>query len=330
MAAAEALCADAAAITFQVPPGLAERFRFAAGQWVSIRRTVDGREQRRSYSICSPAGGPLRIGVRELRRGGALSPWLVRHVRAGDVLEVGEPAGAFGAGIPTGRSLFVAAGSGITPVLSVVASRLPDPRSRVRLICVNRGPDTEMFGAELDRLAEAYPDRFELVRVWTRGAGATRPAPEDWRRLLAAGGSLPGLTGAWLCGPHALLGDVRAALAALGLPGRRVRTELFDVPEPDVDPMPGVSAVTTVAHGVATTVTVPRSTWLLDAARAVRTDVPFSCTGGMCGACRALVRSGEVDMVANHYLGAGDVARGYVLTCRARPAGATVAVDFDA
>ncbi|MEU2349539.1 2Fe-2S iron-sulfur cluster-binding protein [Modestobacter sp. NPDC049651] len=321
---------DAAAVTFEVPAAARARFDFRAGQWISLRRQVDGRDVRRSYSLCTPAGGSLTIAVREPAGGGLFSSWLVHRVRPGDQVEVSGPAGAFGQGAPTGRALFVAAGAGIAPVLSVVATRLRDPRARIRVVRVDRTPASALFTDELDRLRAEHPDRLTVTPVWTRTPGGSRPTPEGWRQLLAAGGPLSGASGVWLCGPPDLVAVLRPVLASLGVPHRRVHAELFDVPEPPAPDAVGVSTVRVVAGGRTTVATVPRSAWLLDAARGSRPDVPWSCLGGMCGICRARVADGEVDVVANHQLSAADVAAGAVLTCRTRPVSPLVTVDFDA
>lgn len=326
----ERLCSDAAAVTFEVAAAVRHRFAFQAGQWVAVRTRVGGQELRRSYSLCAPTGGPLRIGVRERPGGGRVSSWLVRELAAGDLVEVSEPAGAFGAGAPGGDALFVAAGAGITPVLAVIATRLRDPRARIRLVQVDRDPASQMFGNEVDRLHAEHADRFSVTRVWTRIPGATRPPADEWRRLLPADGPLSGVTGVWICGPEGLVQALRPVLASLGVPHRRVHTELFDVAAPTVPPVEGSSTVRVLSGGALTSATLPRSTWLLDAARGQGADVPFSCLGGMCGICRARVVDGEVDMVTNHQLSAAEVAAGSVLTCRTRPVSPSVTVDFDA
>ncbi|MGY2079569.1 2Fe-2S iron-sulfur cluster-binding protein [Modestobacter sp. SYSU DS0657] len=327
VARVERLGPDAAAVTFEVAAAVRHRFAFRAGQWVAVRARLDGAELRRSYSVCAPPGGPLRIGVRERPGGGRVSSWLVRGLAVGDVVEVGEPAGAFGAGAPGGEALFVAAGAGITPVLSVVAGRLRDPRARIRLVQVDRTPASRMFAAEVDQLLAEHPGRLSLTHMWTRTPGGGRPSADDWRRLLAADGPLSRLTGVWLCGPEGLIGALRPVLASLGVPHRRVHTELFDVAPTVVAPVTGTSTVRVLSGGAAVSTTVPRSTWLLDAARGLGADVPFSCLGGMCGICRARVVDGEVEMVTNHQLSAAEVAAGHVLTCRTRPLSASVTVD---
>ncbi|MDT4979255.1 MAG: ring,2-phenylacetyl-CoA epoxidase subunit PaaE, partial [Pseudonocardiales bacterium] len=162
------LCDDAVAVTFDVPSELSAEFAFRPGQSLTVRRTVDGRDERRSYSICAPAGARPRIGVREVA-GGHVSEWLVREVRPGDFVEVLPPTGTFTPTLGTAaRHVLVAAGSGITPLLSIAASVLADPGSTVTLIYGNRRSDTVMFADELADLKDRYPARFELVHVLSR------------------------------------------------------------------------------------------------------------------------------------------------------------------
>lgn len=318
---------DAVAITFDVPGVLDNRFDFVAGQWVTVRHTGAGRAGQRPYSICSPTGGPLRIGV---RAAGEISARLVRDLRVGELIEVGEPRGAFGAGPAPGRALFVSAGSGITPVLSVIGTRLRDQRARIRLVRLEREPTREMFADEISQLQHEHPDRLVVHRVWTRGPSGGRPDDARWRDMLSDRKSMSGLTGAWLCGPYELLEHLRPVLAASGLPARRVHTELFAAPEADRQVANDVSTVRIRTGGRTRQLTVSRNSWLLDAVLRAGGDVPYSCRGAMCGACRALVRQGDVDMSANHYLGSSEVAAGYVLACRTVALSPTVSLDFDA
>ncbi|WP_369131299.1 2Fe-2S iron-sulfur cluster-binding protein [Modestobacter roseus] len=192
-------------------------------------------------------------------------------------------------------------------------------RARIRLVQVDRTPSTRVFGAEVDRLAEEHAGRLSVTRVCTRTPGATRPTADDWRRLIAADGPLPRMAGVWLCRPAGLVGGLRPVLASPGVPHRRVHTEFFAVAPTAAAPVGGLSTVRVRAGGAATVTTVPRSTWLLDAARDAGADVPFSCRSGTCGICRTRVVDCEVELVTNHQLSAAEVAAGYVLTCRTRP-----------
>ncbi|SDS67694.1 ring-1,2-phenylacetyl-CoA epoxidase subunit PaaE [Nocardioides scoriae] len=346
VAEVEQLTDDAAAITFEVPPDLADDYAFAAGQSLTLRRTVNGVEHRRSYSICAPVGGRPRVGVRLIPQG-LFSSWLVREVRAGDRVEVQPPTGSFASalradGATAGHHLCVAAGSGITPMLSIVASVLADPAARVTLLYGNRTTASVMFAEELADVKNRYGPRLDLVHVLSREPRdvelfSGRLDADRLRRLLLALVPVDGLDHVWLCGPFGLVADAREVLAELGVPRDRVHFELFHVDEPPPElerPDPvvegEVSEVTVVLDGRTTTTPMSRGRSILDGATSTRNDLPFACRGGVCGTCRALVRTGEVDMRRNYALDDDEVDRGFVLTCQTRPVGAAVTVDFDA
>jgi len=342
VAAVEPLTDDAAAITFAVPAELRAAFDFAAGQSLTLRRTIDGEEQRRSYSICAPAGAAPRIGVREIPDG-LFSSWLVHDVRPGDVVEVQTPTGSFRADPTTGgRHLCIAAGSGITPMLSIASSVLTHPATDVTLLYGNRTSRSVMFAEELADLKNRYGPRLDLVHVLSREPRdvelfSGRLDADRLRRLLTALVPLPAVDHVWLCGPFGLVTAAREVLDELGVARDRVHVELFHVDEPppavrrvDAAPTGETSVVTVVLDGRTTTTAVPRDRSLLDGATATRSDLPFACKGGVCGTCRAHVATGEVDMRRNYALDADEVARGYVLTCQTFPVGDAVTVDFDA
>lgn len=326
---------DAAAISIDVPARLRATFAFEPGQAVTVLRRAGGRVHRRVYSICSAPGEVLQIGVRE-KPGGQVSPWLVRHVRTGDVLEIGPPFGTFGADVSSAHHLLlVAAGAGITPVLSILRTALADPGRRVCLLYVNRSPSSTMFGETLAELEQRHGSRLELVRLYTRPPhSAGRAGPGQLRALLARhGGRLPGAC-VRVCGPDGLTRAVRDVVLDLGVAADAVREEPFwaatsDESPASVGPSP-VSRMTVVFGGRSSTVVASRTGWILDAVQEAGIEVPYSCGAAMCGVCRALIRAGEVDQRANFFLSAADVARGYALTCRARPADDGVTVDFDA
>ncbi|WP_166389388.1 1,2-phenylacetyl-CoA epoxidase subunit PaaE [Nocardioides ochotonae] len=346
VAAVEPLCADAAAITFEVPPELSAEYAFAAGQSVTLRREVDGVEQRRSYSLCAPVGAPPRIGVREIADG-LFSSWLVREVRPGTPVEVLAPSGRFRAEPRPGeRHLCVAAGSGITPVLSIAATVLEQPGTEVALLYGNRTSGSVMFVDELADLKDRYGPRVQLVHVLSREARDAelltgRLDPDRLRRLLTELVPLDvlGVDHVWICGPFAMVRGAREVLAELGVPPERVHVELFHVDEDDVPPPPrrapvaptgATSEVRVVLDGRSTVVTAARDATVLDAVQSARADLPFACRGGVCGTCRARVVEGEVEMRRNHALEPDEVVAGFVLTCQAEPVSATVSVDFDA
>ncbi len=338
----ERLCDDAAAISFEVPDELRPAYAFEPGQSLTLRRFVAGVEQRRSYSICAAVGQPPRVGVREIPDG-LFSRWLAREVRPGDVVDVQTPTGAFRAD-PTagGRHLCIAAGSGITPIISIATSVLAHSDARVTLLYGNRNTASVMFAEELADLKNRHPARLELVHVMSREPRdvelfSGRLEGDRLRRLLTTLVPLDGLDHVWLCGPFGLIADARRVLDELGVPKDRVHFELFYVDEPPPElhrPQPVVagetSEVTVSLDGRTTTSAMPRGEPILDAAARVRNDLPFACKGGVCGTCRALVTEGQVDMRRNYALDEDEVARGFVLTCQTHPVSDAVKVDFDA
>ncbi|WP_377268492.1 1,2-phenylacetyl-CoA epoxidase subunit PaaE [Peterkaempfera sp. SMS 1(5)a] len=344
IAGLDRLCEDAVAVTLDVPEELAADYAFRPGQALTLRRIVDGRDERRSYSICSPAGGPLRIAVREVP-GGLFSGWLVHRARPGDTVEVLPPSGAF---TPEpdrpGTHVLLAAGSGITPMLSIAGSLLDwDDRSQVTLLYGNRRTDTVMFTDELADLKDRFPGRFQLVHVLSREARDAelltgRLDPERLAALLDALVDTASVDHWWLCGPHEMVTGARAVIAARGVQPDRVHQELFHAedelpPEPvhhdEATPTGPVSEVTVVLDGRATELRLPRDRSLLDGAQRSRPDLPFACKGGVCGTCRALVVEGEVRMRRNFALEQAEVDAGYVLTCQSLPVSDRVVVDYD-
>ncbi|MFB7944234.1 1,2-phenylacetyl-CoA epoxidase subunit PaaE [Kitasatospora phosalacinea] len=338
----ERLCEDAVAVTFDVPVDLAAEFAFRPGQSLTLRRTVDGADERRSYSLCSPVGGPLRIAVREVP-GGLFSHWLVSEAAPGEVVEVLPPAGAFAADpAEPGEHVLIAAGSGITPVLSIAASVLAGhPASRVTLLYGNRRSDTVMFADELADLKDRYLERFQLVHVLSRESRdaellSGRLDPDRVTALLTALVDAPAVDHWWLCGPYGMVLGTKQLLAELGVPAGRVHQELFhaDDERPEerhAEPGPDAAAseVTLVLDGRSSTLALPRDRSILDGAQRARPDLPFACKGGVCGTCRALVRDGKVEMRRNFALEEAELAAGYVLTCQARPVSDRVTVDYD-
>jgi ring-1,2-phenylacetyl-CoA epoxidase subunit PaaE len=342
VARVDQLCDDAVAITFDVPPELAPDYEFRPGQSVTLRRIVDGRDERRSYSICAPAGRPPRIGVREVP-GGALSGWLVREVRSGDRIEVQPPSGAFTPDLAApGKHVLIAAGSGITPVLSIVASALADDQSQATLLYGNRRADTVMFADEIADLKDSHPVRLQLAHVLSREAQEAelfsgRLDADRLRRLLPALCDVADVDHWWLCGPYGMVTDAIDVLTELGVPAGRMHRELFYVedvpPEPEQHEQPPITGgceVTIVLDGRRTTTTIPAGTPVLDGAQLARPDLPFACKGGVCGTCRARLVAGEVRMRRNFALEQAELDAGFVLTCQSLPVSAELTVDYDA
>ncbi|WP_245900905.1 fatty acid desaturase [Prauserella shujinwangii] len=343
------LTADSVSITFVVPDDLRETFRFTPGQHVAVRALVDGRELRRTYSLCSAAGsGVLRIAVKRVP-GGAFSDHVLRWLRSGDELDVLPPTGRFTVTPRPGTSRHlaaVAAGSGITPVISIVASTLlAEPGSRATLLYANRDRASTMFADELTMLARRFEGRLRIVHFHSRpdgGAEALTP-PDVPRYERTVAGHLtperlaelwPELAGAdawYLCGPERLADRIAGALTERGVPGGDVHRERFTgTAEPGAavaDVVPATVSVT--LDGRTTELDVGAGESLLEGALRHRLDAPYSCTGGACGTCRATLLSGTVQMEQNYALGADEVSRGSILTCQSRATSAEVAIDYD-
>jgi ring-1,2-phenylacetyl-CoA epoxidase subunit PaaE len=340
VAAIERLCADAVAVTFEVPAELAAEYAFRPGQSLTVRRPGDD-DERRTYSICAPAGARPRIGVREVP-GGLVSGWLVRELRVGDAVDVAAPSGTFTPDVAAGgRHVMIAAGSGITPVLSIAASLLRNPAAQVSILYGNRRADTVMFAEELADLKDTHPSRLELVHLLSREAREVdllsgRLDAAKLRTLLPLLLEVPAVDHWWLCGPFGMVTDATAVLVEAGVAPERIHRELFWVDEPPPEPERAErradgpsSEVTVILDGRTTTVSVPASVTLLTGAQRARPDLPFACKGGVCGTCRGRVLEGEVAMRRNFALEPSELADGFVLTCQSTPVTPKVVVTYD-
>ncbi|WP_433786133.1 fatty acid desaturase [Actinomycetospora sp. CA-101289] len=349
------LTPDAVAVTFDVPDELAATFAHRPGQHVTVRAWLEGdhgperEEVRRTYSVCSAAGsGVLRIGIRTVD-GGRFSTWVARDLAAGDTLEVAAPAGRFTpeppAGLASGRRLVaVAAGSGITPVLPIVAGVLDaEPATRLVLLLGNRDAASTMFADELSMLVARAEGRLRLVHVRSRGADVPDHRPDDaarWEtveagrldvdRVLAHVGRPDDVDGWFLCGPEALTDTLVDGLGARGVDGARVHREHFTSVAP-TGPVEGTTAagVSVVLEGRTTEVDCGPDEAVLDAALRAGLDAPYSCAGGACGTCVATLRTGTVHMAVHHALTEAEVAGGRILTCQSRPTSDALTVDYD-
>lgn len=338
VAALEPAADDAVALTLDVPEELREEFRWRAGQHVTFNGD-DG--VRRSFSICTPpSSGLLRVGVRRLP-GGHFSGKVLDTLHPGDELEVMTPVGGFTPEIEPGSArhhVLVAAGSGITPLLSIAAALLEgEPRSTVTLVRADRTAGSVMLLDDVADLKDVHVDRFRVVQLLSREPRdvellSGRLDGERLGRLCAA--MLDPVDEWYLCGPQAMVAELTATLRGRG--ARSVRSELFHA-----DPVPRAVVPETVAAGAAR-VTVrldgrsttfplePGGEPVLDAALRVRPEMPFACRGGVCGTCRARLLEGTVAMDARWALEDDEVAGGHVLTCQAHPTSAEVVLDYDA
>ncbi|HET8738226.1 MAG TPA: 1,2-phenylacetyl-CoA epoxidase subunit PaaE [Acidimicrobiia bacterium] len=336
---------EAVAVTFDVPPELAKTFDHIPGQHVTIRSLVDGEDVRRSYSICAPAGsGKLRVGIKRLP-GGLFSTFAIDRLEAGDVLEVMPPVGEFTIDIdpPKPRkAVAIAAGSGITPVLSLISSSLEmEPRSTWTLLYGNRTANSVMFLDELEGLKDRFHPRFQLFHILSR-EGSDVPLLSgriDAEKIKTVHDRLLGsqpVDGWYLCGPYDMVMTARATLEEIGVDPGRIHDELFFAGPLDPtmlppEPPPGEGSVdlTVILDGRAVDTRMTPETSILDAALRVRSELPFSCKGGMCATCKGRIEEGEVRMDKNYALVDSEVEAGYVLTCQAHPVTDRVVVRYD-
>jgi ring-1,2-phenylacetyl-CoA epoxidase subunit PaaE len=348
VAALDRITDDAVAITFDVPERLREEFRFDAGQHINVRATIAGDDVRRSYSICAPAtGSVLRVGVKGLPDG-VFSSYALNRLQVGDSLEVMTPSGRFTTELDPSRTRHygaIAAGSGITPMLSIISTALEvEPNSKASLVFVNRNTSGIMFLEEIEDLRNRYLDRFRVVHVLDgeRQEVELFSGTLDRERLNAIlDNVLPDAdVDEWfLCGPQGLTDMLRDALVDRGHDPANVHRELFIASTPpkrrptapaDTTAAATGSEVEVILDGRSTTFKLsPEGPSILDAALQQRGDAPYACKNGVCGTCRARVVEGKVDMDQNFALEHDEVERGYVLSCQAHPLTDRVIIDFD-
>jgi ring-1,2-phenylacetyl-CoA epoxidase subunit PaaE len=344
-----AVADDAFALTFGLPEALRADFRFRAGQHVALRALIDGQEERRTYSIVNAEGAAdLTIGVR-VQDGGRMSKHLERHARVGDVLEVMTPNGSFHAHdepARAGRYAAFAAGSGITPVLSIAATALErDPGSRFQLYYGNTSTARTMFLEEVLALKDRFLPRFSVCFVMSR-----EPQEVEWfngridaakiREFARHDLAVAGIDEFFICGPGTMAATVQSVLQELGARGR-VHVEHFAAAAPAATVparVPGAAApsgaegatITVVMDGRRRKFTMPMNgEVILDAAGRAGLDLPFSCRAGVCSTCRAKLVSGSAEMEHNVALEDWEVEAGYILCCQARPTSAALEISYD-
>ncbi|MBB3053059.1 ring-1,2-phenylacetyl-CoA epoxidase subunit PaaE [Prauserella isguenensis] len=339
VAGVDRLTADSVLIRFDVPDQLRDEFSFEPGQHVTVRTDLGGEGVRRNYSICSAATSDmLEIAVKHLP-GGAFSTFALERLRAGDTLELMTPTGSFGTPLdPLARKTYVAiaAGSGITPILSILRTTLAvETESRFTLIYGNRDAESTMFRAELEDLEARYADRLRILHV--RSGEPSHPAHLrgriDRRKLEGwLGSDLPTSTvDEWfLCGPVELVTDLRDLLLERGAEPDHVHVELFHGYRKPTDSEGFDGAeVSVTLRGRQHEVSLQAGDTVLESALKAGLDAPYACLGGACGTCKAKVLSGSVQMEQNFALSSADVEAGRALTCQSRPTTPSVAVDYD-
>ncbi|NML16658.1 1,2-phenylacetyl-CoA epoxidase subunit PaaE [Azohydromonas caseinilytica] len=343
---------EAVVVSFDVPPELREVFGFTQGQYLTLRKTIDGQDLRRSYSICAGVDdGELRVGVRKVR-GGVFSNWINTSLRPGDEISVMAPQGRFFVPIePEAQRhhVGIAGGSGITPILSIMKTVLArEPRSQFTLIYGNRSLQSTMFKEELEDLKNRYMSRLVLHHVFSDEPTdaplnmglMNRDKIGEFLRSVVPAASIDHV---YICGPFQMNDEAEAALLAAGVSEERIHIERFGVAQaatPDAkadavvhEAQPGdaeSARIVIIRDGLRREIQFHKQQpSILDAASACGMEVPFSCTSGVCGTCRAKVVEGEVRMERNFALDKNEVAAGFILTCQAHPLTERVILSFD-
>ena len=340
---------EAVVVSFEVPPDLREVFGFTQGQYLTLRADIDGQDLRRSYSICAGVDdGELRVGVRKVR-GGAFSNWINEHLKPGDSIKVMAPQGRFFVPLEPNvarHHVGIAGGSGITPILSIMKTVLArEPQSRFTLIYGNRALRSTMFKEEIEDLKNRYMTRLVLQHVFS---DEHTDAPinsgtmnrEKIGEFLATVVPAAHIDHVYVCGPFQMNDEAEAALLAAGVPEERIHIERFGVAlQPGTvgavvhEAKPGdaeTARIVIIRDGLSREIPFTKGQpSILDAASAAGMEVPYSCTSGVCGTCRAKLVEGEVRMERNFALDKKEVASGFILTCQAHPLTERVVLSFD-
>ena len=339
---------DAIAVTFDVPPHLKQAFRYRQGQHLTLRATIGGEDVRRSYSICSAVqDDTLRVAIKRVP-GGLFSTWANETLKAGVTLDVMPPEGRFNLPIePDSRRHYLAfaAGSGITPILSIVKTTLlTEPHSRFTLFYGNRASSSVIFKNELMELKDTYLERLNIVYVMSREQQDIdlfngRITKEKTQQFLQHWIDIADYDTAFICGPEDMMHGVSEALQEAGMPKPDIKVELFAASIPkhqhkpralDAQAAQHLTEVTVIQDGNAATFTMEKDKEsILDAGLRAGLEMRYSCKGGVCSTCRCKVVDGKVDMDVNYALEDYEIARGFVLSCQSFPATDKVVIDFD-
>jgi ring-1,2-phenylacetyl-CoA epoxidase subunit PaaE len=347
--------AGSVAVSLHIPPELRETFAFEPGQFLTLRTSIGGQDVRRSYSISSPRSlltqqGELTLGIRPVE-GGVFSNWAATDLQAGDTLRVMPPDGRFTVHKPRAiHRVGFAAGSGITPILSIMASTLEEsPDSKFTLVYGNRRMASVMFNEALQDLKDRYPGRLTLIHVLSRQAQEVpllegRIDGDKVRAIIAALLPVGSMDEVFICGPDAMIESTQQALLEAGVRPDRVHTERFTSPTLEALPADqrqaavlghpavrtdGEVALTVVLDGKPHQLRMGKDEHVLDVALNAGLDLPWSCRGGVCCTCRAKVVEGAVTMDKNFTLEPWETEKGFVLSCQARPTTDRLVVSYD-
>ena len=343
---------DSIVVTLKPSTEVADKYEYKQGQNLTLIKEFDGAEIRRSYSICSSVkDAELRVGIKKIE-GGLFSTWANEELRAGDQINLLPPAGHFYVDLEKNRQanyLGIAAGSGITPILSILKTTLEtETESYFTLIYGNKRVDSIMFLEDIEALKNRYPERFRVFNVLSQEIQNAellngRIDANKVEQFLSSLINADNLSDAFLCGPFEMVMSAQKCLLEHGLKQANIHTELFGTPEDlkaieqsqrskklSAEELAHTSEVTIVIDGKGSKLQLARGgDYILDAALKVRGDLPFACKGGVCATCKAKLIEGEVEMDVNYSLSQEEIDQGFVLSCQSHPISDKVVIDFD-
>jgi len=330
----------AVSIAFEIPENLREDYNFLAGQYINIKTQFEGEEIRKAYSICSaPGSGELRVAIKAVKNGG-FSVYANEKLAAGDTMEVATPEGKFTFEPKADRQrnyAAFAAGSGITPVLSILQSVLQgEPESTFVLVYGNKSPEETMFHQFLHDLQQQYVGRFFVQFVYSKAREENslfgRIERSAVNFVLKNKHKEKEFTKFYLCGPEQMILAVNDVLRESNVPEKNIKFELFSTPIAEkkiTESLDGQTKVTVLVDDEEVTFVMPKEMTILDAALKQGIDAPYSCQGGICSSCMARISNGTAEMKKNAILTDGEIAEGLILTCQAHPTSPELRVDFD-
>ncbi len=340
---------DCSVITFDIPEDLKSEFQFTQGQHLTLRAIIDGREERRSYSLCSsPIENKWKVAVKKIN-GGLFSTYVNDILKKGDALELMPPNGIFfqeAKATNTKNYIAFAAGSGITPILSIIKTHLAvEPNSTFKLFYLNRSVKSIIFKEEIELLKNRYFGRFEIFHFLTKEHRTVelfngRFTKEKLQIIAEKLIDVPSIDDCFLCGPEEMIFLIRDELMAAGLSEDKIHFELFTTGNSEADKQRVSKILENKVEGTEVTIIDGGKEFhfimeedydnILDGALAAGADLPFACKGGVCSTCRCKVIEGSVEMKVNYALDANEVAKNYILSCQAVPTSKKVVVDFGA
>ncbi len=338
---------DCSVLSFDIPEELISEFQYKQGQHLTLRTTIDGEEVRRSYSLCSsPIENKWKVAVKKIN-GGLFSTFVNDTLKKGDAIEIMAPNGIFNTEVnPTQAKNYIAfaAGSGITPILSIIKTHLAlEPKSTFKLFYLNRTVKSIIFKEEIEQLKNVYFDRFEIFHFLTKEHRSIellngRFTKEKLKVLTSKIIDIPSVDECFICGPEEMIFLIRDELVAAGLNKNKVHFELFSTGNSDADKQRVSKILEKKVEGTEVTIIDGGKEFhftmdddfdnILDGALAAGADLPFACKGGVCSTCRCKIISGTVEMKINYALDEEEVAKGLILSCQAVPTSQNVVVEF--